>query len=144
MFPQATILFAVLLTPLYIWLTINVIRTRRRLKIAIGTGEHPDLLRATRAHGNFAEYVPLFLILLFLQESYAHNVWASYLLGGLFVAGRFSHAWSILIAEPHATMAGTKLGYMLRFRFYAMTHTFFVYGILAAMLFVQYAFYVTR
>jgi uncharacterized protein len=144
MFPQATILFAALLTPLYIWLTINVIRTRRRLKIAIGTGENLDLLRATRAHGNFAEYVPLFLILLFLQESYAPNQWASYLLGALFTAGRFAHARSILVAEPSAILAGTKLGYMLRFRFYAMTHTFFVYGILGAMLLVQWLFYMVR
>lgn len=144
-FPQATMLFAGLLTLLYIFLTVNVIRARRKVRVAVGaTHEHPELLRATRAHANFAEYVPLFLILLFLQENYASNLWASYLLGALFCAGRLSHSYSILVAEPRALMAGSKVGYMLRFCFYAMTHTFFTLGILAAMILVQYALYMMR
>lgn len=137
MLAQATILYAGLLTLIYIWLTINVIRTRRRVKIALGTA-HPALERAVRAHANFAEYTPLFLILLYLEETTLHWMWASYLLGGLFVAGRLAHAYSILAAEPRAMLDGKRLGYALRFRFYAMTHTFIPIVLLAILLLVEW------
>ena len=137
--PQATILFAGLLTLLYLYLMRRVILARRKYRQAVGvTPEQPALLRATRAHGNFAEYTPLFLILLYLEESNFHTQWACYLLGGLFFAGRIAHAYSILVNEPRSVLAGTSVGQMLRFRFYAVIHTFMPMGILAGMLLVQW------
>jgi uncharacterized protein len=39
---------------------------RKQFKVLIGDAGHERLLRASRAHGNFAEYVPIALILLLL------------------------------------------------------------------------------
>jgi len=132
-------LYAGLLTLWYIYLTVRVVMARRKYRVPFGVSDqHPDLVRAVRAHGNFQEYTPLFLILLYLEESTAHTEWACYFLGALFLAGRLAHSYSILVAEPEGIAAGKGVGYTLRFRFYAMLHTFFPLGILAMMLLVQW------
>lgn len=53
---------------LHVWLSLRVSRLRRPLKIGVGDGGNEVLMRRIRAHGNFAENVPLFLILLGLIE----------------------------------------------------------------------------
>ena len=53
---------------LHVWLSLRVSRLRRPLDIGVGDGGNEVLLRRIRAHGNFAENVPLFLILLTLLE----------------------------------------------------------------------------
>jgi uncharacterized membrane protein YecN with MAPEG domain len=69
-----------------------VIRLRRANKVALGAGGFSDLEGAIRAHGNFAEYVPLGLILLGLFESYSVHPAFLAVLGGLLALGRFLHA----------------------------------------------------
>ena len=51
--------YASLLAALYFFLSLRVIRMRRRERIALGDGENARLERAIRVHANFAEYVPL-------------------------------------------------------------------------------------
>jgi len=46
----------------------GIIQLRRSLQIALGDAGNEALLRATSVHANFAEYVPLCLILLYLAE----------------------------------------------------------------------------
>jgi len=53
---------------LHVWLSLRVSRLRRPLNVGVGDGGNEVLLRRIRAHGNFAENVPLFLILLGLLE----------------------------------------------------------------------------
>ena len=53
---------------LHVWLSLRVSRLRRPLKIGVGDGGNEVLLRRMRAHGNFAENMPIFLILLGLLE----------------------------------------------------------------------------
>ena len=60
--------YAALLGLAYVLLSIRVIRTRRRNRIALGYGETQELVRAARVHGNFAEYVPLSLLLIYFLE----------------------------------------------------------------------------
>ncbi len=80
---------------LYVVLSMNVIRTRRREKVGLGAGGNPAVERAMRVHANFAEYVPLaLLLLLILEQSGAQAIW----LHGLFLtllAGRLVHAWGV-------------------------------------------------
>jgi uncharacterized membrane protein YecN with MAPEG domain len=52
-----------LLAALYIFLSLRVIRMRRRDRVALGDAKHPNLQRAIRVHANFAEYVPFALLL---------------------------------------------------------------------------------
>ena len=60
--------YAALLALYYIYLSVNVIKIRKAEGISLGNGSNTALERATRAHGNFIEYVPISLILVFLLE----------------------------------------------------------------------------
>ncbi len=53
---------------LYFILTLRVVQLRQAHKVTIGDGGHDPLLSRIRAHANFAEYVPLILILMGLVE----------------------------------------------------------------------------
>ena len=53
---------------LHIWLAVRVSRARRQLKVSVGDGGNEALLRRIRAHGNYVENMPFFLILLGLVE----------------------------------------------------------------------------
>ncbi len=91
---------AAFLTFLYVGLSAQVIRGRMKgsgPEIGIGD-EHDPFFRAVRAHANFSEYTPLFLILLTLVEmADAPSLFVS-LLGGAFIIGRISHWYGL--TEP--------------------------------------------
>jgi len=53
---------------LHIWLSVRVSQVRRVQKILHGDGGSPALLKRMRAHANYAENLPVFLILLVLLE----------------------------------------------------------------------------
>src|SRR5687768_17143613 len=53
---------------LHIWLSIRVSHIRRTQKILHGDGGNPAMLRRMRAHANYAENAPIFLVLLVLLE----------------------------------------------------------------------------
>ena len=91
----ATPLWAALLALLYVGLAAQVIRARYRTRTALGDGDDPGLMRAIRAHANFAEYVPLILILLILAELQAARYWLLHLLGAMLFIGRALHAYGI-------------------------------------------------
>ena len=80
---------------LHVWLSLRVSRLRRPLKIGVGDGGNEVLLRRIRAHGNFAENTPLFLILLALLEfATGDNLW---LWGAaiLFILARLLHVFGM-------------------------------------------------
>jgi len=84
---------ASVLTLLYVAMSVCVIRQRWKARAAFGAGQDPasPLSRMIRVHGNFAEYAPLFLILLAAAEL---NQLAPLLLklsAGAFAVGRVSH-----------------------------------------------------
>lgn len=118
----ATSLYAALLAGLFIYLAIRVIGARRRYRVALGT-PHRMVERAARAHGNFAEYVPMALILLGLTEGMGLPTPFVHALGTALVVGRSLHAWGIS-QEPE----------VLRFRVTGMAMTFAVLGVSAAAL----------
>ncbi len=86
-------IYGSLLGLLLIYLSIRTVKLRRRDLVEIGTGDSQDLGRATRAHANFTEYVPLALILLLVLEQTAFAHWAMHLLGASLLIGRCLHAW---------------------------------------------------
>ena len=53
---------------LFFWLSIRVVQTRTSAKVAIGDGGDAILLSRIRAHANFAEYVPMLLLLMLAIE----------------------------------------------------------------------------
>jgi uncharacterized membrane protein YecN with MAPEG domain len=80
---------------LHIWLSLRVSSLRRPLKIGVGDGGNEVLLRRARAHGNFAENTPIFLILLGLVElARGGNLWL-WGAGIVFILARISHAFGM-------------------------------------------------
>ena len=65
---MVTPLYAGILGLIYIGLSFFVIKGRFKHQAEIGDLGHADLSRRVRTHGNFIEYAPLFLILMFLAE----------------------------------------------------------------------------
>ena len=106
-----TAFFAGLLGLGYILLTANVIRTRRAASVNLGDGGNELLTRRIRAHGNFAEYVPIALILMAFAEIGGAPSFLIYLLGVALVLGRLMHgfALSTLTRRPAARVAGMIL-----------------------------------
>jgi uncharacterized membrane protein YecN with MAPEG domain len=90
-----TSFYAALLTGLLVWLSIRVIGERRRARIAVGTGEDRGLLRASRAQANFAEYVPMAVILLGLLETAGTSPFLTHALGVALLGGRVMHGVGI-------------------------------------------------
>ena len=108
-----TAVVAALLTLLFLALSVRVIRVRRAAKTAIGDGGSAGLLRATRVHGNFAEYAPLALILLGLSESLHAPRWLVAVLGVALLTGRLVHA--IGVSQRNENLAFRTAGMMLTF-----------------------------
>lgn len=87
-----TAFYAGLLALLFIALSINIIRLRFKLKVGLGDGGEKPLIKAVRTHGNFAEYIPLALILLASFElSGAEGLWI-HLFGSTLLLSRILHA----------------------------------------------------
>ena len=80
---------------LHIWLSVRVSRLRRPLQIGVGDGGHDGLARRMRAHGNFAENMPIFLVLLALLElagAWPILLWSAAI---LFILARILHAFGM-------------------------------------------------
>lgn len=85
-------LYASLLTVLFIGLAFNIIRLRYQYKTGIGDGGHSALAKAIRIHGNFAEYIPLALLMLGIYEANGANPIILHALGAILFIGRILHA----------------------------------------------------
>ena len=87
--------YAAILALIYIILAIRIMNLRGSAKAAVGTGGNIRLERAIRAHGNFAEYVPLALILLIAMEMQRNSIYVLHILCIILVLGRVIHAFGI-------------------------------------------------
>jgi uncharacterized membrane protein YecN with MAPEG domain len=88
-------LYASILALLFVALSVRTLRMRRRLKIAIGDAGNQAMLRAMRVHSNFAEYVPLSLLLIYFVEASGANSLLVHFLALCLLAGRASHAYGV-------------------------------------------------
>ncbi len=90
-----TTLYAGPLVIFYIALSIRVVMGRYRYRISLGDGGNEDLARRIRTHGNFAEYVPLGLLVLLFAELEGASVFLMHALGVMLLAGRVFHVAAI-------------------------------------------------
>lgn len=95
-----TAFYASLLAFLFVLLSARVIAQRREARVEIGVGESRELLRRSRVHANFAEYVPIALLLLAFAESLKAPSVVLHALGAALLAGRLAHAYA-LSQTPH-------------------------------------------
>ncbi len=66
---MATMITAGFCGLLYFILSLRVVQARQAHKVTLGDGGNDPLLARIRAHANFAEYVPIILVLMGLIES---------------------------------------------------------------------------
>lgn len=87
-----TAFYAGLLALLLLVLAIRIIRLRWKLRVGIGDGGDRMMLRAVRAHGNAAEYVPIALLLLLAAELNRAQPMLLHACGVVIVGSRVLHA----------------------------------------------------
>lgn len=111
---KITMLLASILALIYVWLAFQVINLRRKHKVSIGGGGQNQLEMAIRAHGNFAEYVPLSLILLACAELSKANQLVLIGFAILILVGRVFHAHAFLFSKEHlkSRVRGMKLTFL--------------------------------
>ena len=90
-----TPLYASVLAILFVALSVRTLRMRHGLKIAVGDAGNQALLRAIRVHSNFAEYVPLSLLLISFVEMSGASALMVYFLGLCLLVGRAVHAYGV-------------------------------------------------
>ena len=90
-----TAFYAGLLALVFIALSRRVIAYRRGKRIAIGAEGDDGLLRRVRAQANFAEYVPLALVLMGFAEIQGLAAAMVHGLGVALLAGRLVHAFGL-------------------------------------------------
>ncbi|WP_115717253.1 MAPEG family protein [Gallaecimonas mangrovi] len=122
-----TPLYAALLAILYLVLSVRTIKARRRGQVALGDGGNSLLQKAIRVHGNFAEYVPLGLLLMGFTEMLWGPATLLHLPGLLLLAGRIFHAYGVgQLREP------------LQYRILGMVMTFSAFLVCIVAIFAKY------
>lgn len=117
---NAYLICSAILVILYFALSVHVSMTRGRTKTGIGTGNDPSapLSKAVRAHGNAAEYVPIFVALFLYFLMSGASGWITWVVV-IVTISRVLHAMGMLMTAnfngpPHPLRAvgamGTYLG----------------------------------
>ena len=120
--------YAALLGLLYLFLSVRAIGARRAARKAIGPLGEERLDRRMRAHANFAEYVPLVLLLLAFAELRGAGPVTVHVACILLVAGRSAHAFGV-----------SRVPENFRWRVAGMAGTLTALGISVLMLLAGYA-----
>ncbi len=90
-FPTITATYGAVLGIYFVALSIHVVIVRAREDIHHGDGGSEALNRAIRSHGNFAEYVPIALLLIAWVESGGASERALHLLLAPLLVARLMH-----------------------------------------------------
>jgi len=106
--------YAAFLALIFVGLSVRTLRLRRRLRVAIGDGDDATLARAMRVHANFAEYVPIALLLIYLLETASGPRLLIHALCLALAVGRISHAYGVSqVREDYRfRVAGMTLTFM--------------------------------
>jgi len=103
-----TLLYAGILGLILVALTVRVVVGRWQTGVGIGHGESKSLRRWIRVHANFAEHVPLAVVLLLVCElNGVHSRWL-HVVGSALVAARVLHVLGL--SRSPGTSAGRFIG----------------------------------
>jgi len=94
-------------------LSFRVIFVRRGERISLGDGDNPALRARVRVHANFAEYVPLSLLLMLMTELLGGHSVLVHALGLMLLIGRAAHAWGV--SQHPQIMILRQVGMVLTF-----------------------------
>jgi uncharacterized membrane protein YecN with MAPEG domain len=109
-----TPLYAGLLTLWFLVLSWRVIR-RRGKGTWLGDGGDQALLRVIRGHANFAEYVPLALLMMGFLEVSRFSIYVLHALGIVLLVGRLLHGYALSFTEhfPFGRFWGSTLTFIV-------------------------------
>jgi uncharacterized membrane protein YecN with MAPEG domain len=110
---NVTLSTASVLGLIYVVLMLRIIRMRFRNRVSLGDGGNPEILKRVRAHGNFAEYVPLLLILMGLLELAGADKTSLAVAGVALVVFRIAHAVGMHMPAPNAARVAGTVGTFL-------------------------------
>lgn len=94
-----TAIYAGILALIILALGINVTMHRVKLRISLGDGGNPQMLRMIRLHANAIEYVPLALLLMAIYEINGGWHAALHLIGIALVLARLAQSWNMWSTE---------------------------------------------
>jgi len=122
-----TTLYLALMGLLFLALSVRVILLRQKYQVALGDAGEKPLKRAIRVHANFAEYVPLCLLLIYFVELTGARAALVHGLGLALLLGRLLHAFGV-----------SQVQETLKFRVSGMAITFGVLSVSALYLVYRY------
>ncbi|MBM6550150.1 MAPEG family protein [Marinomonas ostreistagni] len=122
-----TPLYAAILALLLVVLSSRVIKQRMKHQVGLGDGGHSSLTRAIRVHGNFVEYVPFALLLIWMYEMMNGALILVHILGIALVIGRLLHAYGV-----------SQQNEVIKFRQAGMFTTFAVLIVSAVLILLKY------
>ena len=93
-----TPLYAGLLVIVFVVLSWRVIQFRQR-GIPLGDGGNPKMMRLIRGHANFAEYVPLILVMMGFLEVGHTSIYVLHGLGIVLLVSRFLHGYALSFTD---------------------------------------------
>ncbi len=108
---HAAALWAGLLLLLMLVLAALVTRQRRRHDVMIGDEGVPELVQATRAFGNAAEYAPAGMAALAILAVAGAGAVVVHAVGAMLFVGRLAHAWGL--SRSGGVSAGRFVGTLL-------------------------------
>ncbi len=110
-----TPLYVGLLTLVFIVLSILVIKERFKVRTSVGDGGHKDLTRRMRVQANFAEYVPLALLLMLCAELQGAPASAIHAMGVTLLIARLCHAIGMSLTPQYFPLrqAGLLLTFLM-------------------------------
>jgi uncharacterized protein len=85
-------LYSGILTLVYLYLCIAIVKLRYKHKVKLGEGDTKELQQAIRAQANFIEYVPLALVLIILLSFTLASDWLIHAAASVLVVARILHA----------------------------------------------------
>ena len=86
-------------------LTLQVGRLRGQKRINLGDGGDPEMIAAIRAHGNFIEFTPLRLLLIYMASDF-HGFRVTAILSVVLLVVRVLHAGGMLGVIPKGRLLG--------------------------------------
>ncbi len=98
-----TALYAAVLALIIVALAINVTVHRVKLRVSLGDGGNPQMLRMMRLHGNAVEYIPIAVLLMLTYEIGGGSRYLLHAAGIALITGRLIQVaamWGSNVATP--------------------------------------------
>lgn len=128
--------FAGILGLMYFRFSLATINARKKNQVSLGTGSNDVMEKFYSAHNNANNYIPLFLILLFLYEKSAHSFfYITIVIGVLFCIGRLLHFKAITAEKMNFKnrVRGMKLTLLPILILSILNIGVFIYGIIRSV-----------